>query len=286
MWTLPVSEIDRLIFEDAPGGDLTTECLGIGAQPGRFALAARDPMVLAGIEVAAQMMVRMGLEVQRHAASGDRLEPGDPVIEARGRADGLHMIWKSGKNLMESLSGIASATREMVDAVTAVSPGMRVALTRKTFPGSRNLSQLAARAGGGIVHRAGLSETVLVFAEHRSFCPDEPLVELAARIRAAAPERKAEIEVASVEEAIEAMNAGFDAIQLEKFSAARMATVVAHARTRSQPPLIVAAGGIRPDNAAEFVAIGIGLVVTSWPYAARPRDFSTELGPALPHHRD
>lgn len=279
MWTLPVAEIDRLIFEDAPGGDLTTECLGIGARQGRFALRARDPMVLAGVEVAAQMMARMGLEVRLSAASGDRLEPGDPVVEARGRADGLHMIWKSGKNLMESLSGVASATREMVDAVAAVAPGVRVALTRKTFPGSRALSQLAARAGGGIVHRAGLSETVLIFAEHRTFLPDEPLAELAARLRAAAPERKVEIEVASVEEAIAAMDAGFEAIQLEKFSAAQMAAATAHARTRPRPPLIAAAGGVKPDNAAEFVATGIGLVVTSWPYAARPRDFSTELGP-------
>lgn len=279
MWTLPVSEIDRLIFEDAPGGDLTTESLGIGARRGHFALAARDPMVLAGVEIAEQMMARMGLKVRLSAASGTRLDPGDPVIEAHGRADALHMIWKSSKNLMESLSGIATATREMVRAVEAAAPGTPVALTRKTFPGSRVLSQLAARAGGGIVHRAGMSETVLIFAEHRAFCAGEPLAELAARMRASAPERKIEIEVGSVAEAIAATDAGFDAIQLEKFGVAGMETVVAHARSRARPPLIAAAGGITPDNAGEFVATGIGLVVTSWPYAARPRDFSTTLEP-------
>ncbi|MFV0244455.1 MAG: ModD protein [Qingshengfaniella sp.] len=279
MWTLPGAEIDRLIYEDAPGGDLTTDCLGIGGQAGRFTLAARDPMVLAGVEVAGQMMARQGLEVRLSAASGDRLVPGDPVIEARGRADGLHMIWKSSKNLMESLSGIATATRAMVDAVQAVAPEVQVALTRKTFPGSRVLSQLAARAGGGIVHRAGLSETILIFAEHRRFCADEPLVDLARRMRRVAPERKIEVEVASVAQAIAAADAGFEAVQLEKFTADQMARVIAHTRGLARPPLIVAAGGITPDNAANLVATGIGLVVTSWPYAARPRDFATDLGP-------
>lgn len=282
MWILPETDIDRLIFEDAPGGDLTTECLDIGSQHGRLALAARDPMVLAGVEVAAQMMRRVGLDVRLHAASGDRLNPGDPAIEAQGRADALHMIWKSSKNLMESLSGIATATRTLADAAGAVSPGVRIALTRKTFPGSRCLSQLAVRAGGGVIHRAGMSETVLIFAEHRAFCADEPLAALAARMRAAAPERKIEIEVGSVQEAIAAIDAGFDAVQLEKFSPQQMADVVGHARTRAVPPLVVAAGGIKPDNVAQCVATGIGLVVTSWPYMARPLDFSTAFAPFRP----
>ncbi|GAA5232254.1 ModD protein [Verticiella sediminum] len=279
MWILPESEIDRLIFEDAPGGDLTTAAMAIGEQHGRLALRARDAMVLAGVEVAARMMERVGLQARIETRSGARLEPGAPVLSATGSAAALHRVWKSAKNLMESLSGIATATRAMVDAVEAVAPDVRIALTRKTFPGSRVLSQLAAMAGGGIVHRAGLSETILIFAEHRAFLRDEPLHALAARMRRAAPERKIEIEVGSVAEALEAIDAGFDAIQLEKFAPAGMAAVVAHARSRQRPPLIAAAGGITPENAAQCVSTGIGLVVTSWPYAARPRDLATEFQP-------
>jgi molybdenum transport protein len=81
--------------------------------------------------------------------------------------------------LVEILSGIANAARAIVDAVEAVDPNLRVACTRKTFPGGRRLSHLAVKAGGAILHQSGLSETILDFAEHRAFLGDEPLASVA-----------------------------------------------------------------------------------------------------------
>lgn len=278
-WFLSEAEIDHLIREDAPAGDLTTACLGIGTAAGRMALSARDPMCLAGVEVAASILRRVGLTVRQSAASGDRLGPGAPVIEAEGRADALHLVWRTAKNLMESLSGIATATRDMVDAAAAVDPAVAVALTRKTFPGSRRLSQAAGLAGGGVIHRAGISETVLVFAEHRSFAPSLTLADMAVRLRRAAPEKKLAIEVGDLAEARDAIAAGFDVIQLERFEPAAIRAVADAAREADHRVLVAAAGGVTPSNVAQVVAAGAGLIVTSWPYAARPRDLATHLGP-------
>ena len=278
-WVLPEVEIDRLIFEDAPAGDLTTSAMGIGGSIGRLSLAARDQMCLAGVEVAAAMMRRVGLSVYLRAASGEMLMPGAPIIAAEGPAEALHLVWKSAKNLMESLSGVATATRAMVDAARLVDPAVPVALTRKTFPGSRRLSQQAVLAGGGVIHRAGLSETVLVFAEHRAFAADLPLDLLADRLRRAAPEERLGIEVSTPAEAAEAVDAGFDIIQLEKFPLAEIVEVSRAARKHAPGVLIAAAGGISPGNVADVVRAGVGLIVTSWPYAARPRDLATNFGP-------
>jgi molybdenum transport protein len=167
-----------------------------------------------------------------------------------------------------------------VDAVAAVNPQVKVACSRKTVPLTRALSSMAIKAGGAIPHRLGLSETILVFAEHRVFLPDASFKELAARLRREAPEKKPGIEVASVEEAREAIEAGFGIVQLEKMAPASVAEVVKFARDSRSGAVIAAAGGIGPSNAREYAEAGAGLIVSSWPYTARPSDVKVTIGPA------
>lgn len=265
------AEIDRLLAEDVPAGDLTTDALGIGDCSGRMTFAARFDMVLAGVDVAANMME--GLAVTLQARDGDRLAAGSPILEARGSAAGLHRAWKAAQTLIEILSGIASATRAVVDAARPVP----VSTTRKTVPGARALSQLAVRAGGGILHRHGLSETILVFAEHRLFLAGESLAEIAARLRRTQPEKALAIEVGTIDEAAEAAICGFDVVQLEKFSPDALEELVGRLPPRGKRARLAVAGGIDPTNAAPYVAAGADLLVTSWPYTARPRDVAVRF---------
>lgn len=274
-----LSEIERLLAEDAADGDVTTEALGFADRPGVMTFRARPALVLAGVEVAAGMMA--GLNVELHASDGDRLEPGAPILTARGRAGDLHRVWKVSQTLLEILSGIATATRALVDAAAAVNPDVRIATTRKAVPGARRLSRLAVKAGGGILHRHGLAETVLVFDQHRSFLADMDLAVLARRLRLRQPEKALCIEVATVEEAVEAAAAGFDVLQLEKFRPAEVAELAVRLGPRpGLRPLLAAAGGIHPDNVAAYVEAGAELIVTSWPYTARPADVSVRIVPA------
>jgi molybdenum transport protein len=127
-----------------------------------------------------------------------------------------------------------------------------------------------------------LSETVLVFPEHRAFLGEEMLYETADRLRRAAPEKKLVIEVTTLEAAIVAATAGFDVIQVEKFAPAEFAALVARmsslASMRSRP-VIAAAGGIHAGNVAAYAQAGADIVVTSSPYLARPRDVQVRIGP-------
>ncbi len=277
-------ELEKLLAEDAPHGDLTTEALGIGGSAGEMSFAARDPMVLAEAESAVALLELAGASVALHARSGARLAPGAPILSARGTAAALHRGWKVAQTLIETWSGVATVARAIVDAAAAVSPEITVACTRKTIPGTKSFAIRAIRAGGAVPHRLGLSETALVFPEHMSFLAGQPLSEAVRRLRRSAPEKKLAIEATSVEDAILAAKAGFDIVQTEKFSPEQVALLAEAVRSASGPsgsgrPLIAAAGGITVENAAAYARAGADILVTSSPYLARPRDVQVRLAP-------
>jgi len=275
LFTLSDAEIDRLLAEDVPFGDLTTLSLGIGAEPGLMAFRARGAMTVSAVEEAVRLIERAGAKVTAAVASGASLEADAVILEAVGPASALLAGWKAAQTLVEVASGIASVTRAIVDAATAVAPEVVVACTRKTFPGTKAIAIKAVMAGGAIVHRLGLSETVLLFPEHRVFAPDTPLPELLARLKSRCPEKKIVVEVGNAEEALRAAEAGADVVQLEKFAPAAVARVVAMIGSST---LVAAAGGINPGNAAAYAASGARVLVTSAPYWAPPRDVAVSIG--------
>jgi molybdenum transport protein len=267
---LTTGELESLLQEDAPYGDLTVAALAIGRHPGRINFAARDPMTVCGIEEAARLFELAGAEVSLQAASGDPAEPGRHLLRAEGPADALFRTWKVAQSLVESLAGISSCARLIVERASDV----QVACTRKHLPGNKAMMVKAVLAGGAAMHRLGLSESIMVTAEHRTFLDGESSHAYLPRIRGSQPEKKCVVEVDSVEAALSLLQQGCDVIQLEKLSVDQVAAVVAAAEeSRSGPrPVIAAAGGVNPDNAAAYAATGVDLLVTSAPYFAKPRD--------------
>ncbi len=274
------AELERLVADDVPCGDLTTEALGIGAARGVMRFAARDPMVLALAEDAAAIIELSGCRVELSAKTGDRLASGSPILTAHGEASALLKSWKVAQTLIEIWSGVATSARTIVDAARAVSPEIAVACTRKNIPGTKPFAVAAVKAGGAVMHRLGLSETVLVFPEHRAFLEKVSLTEIVERLRHAAPEKRLVAEVTSFEAAIELAVAGFDVLQAEKFAPAEIAALVARMRAMSSVwnrPLVAAAGGINAGNVAAYAQAGADIVVTSWPYLAKPCDVQVQI---------
>lgn len=275
MIVLSDSALDALLAQDVPYGDLTTDSLGIADQPARMSFAARAAMVLAGSEEAARLVEKAGGRVTRVSPSGSSLEAGAVFLEADGPAGALHRAWKVAQTLTEYASGIASRARRIVDAA----PGVTVACTRKNFPGAKDLSVKAVIAGGAVMHRLGLSETLLVFPEHRAFLPGPPEAWIAA-LRRKAPEKKIVVEAGSVEEAVALAKAGADVIQLEKLPPEAAAAVIAATRALTPPPVVAPAGGVTEANATAYAAAGCRLLVTSAPFFGPPADVKVTLRPA------
>jgi molybdenum transport protein len=238
-------------------------------------------MVLALAEDAAAIIELAGCRVELFASSGAVLEQGSPILTAHGPASALLRSWKVAQTLIEIWSGVASDARAIVAAAAAVAPHVVVACTRKNVPGTKRFAVAAVKAGGAVMHRLGLSETVLVFPEHRAFLGREPFVGLVERLRRAAPEKRLVIEVNTLETAIVAASVGFDVIQAEKFTPAQTAMLVARMAGISQSrPVIAVAGGIHAGNVAAYAQAGADVVVTSSPYLARPRDVQVRIGPS------
>ena len=275
------TELEQLLADDVPHGDLTTEALGIGAISGVMAFTARDAMVLALAEDAAAIIELAGCRVDLHAFTGTELGQGSPILTAYGPAEALLRSWKVAQTLIEIWSGVATDARAIVDAARAVAPGIAVACTRKNVPGTKRFAVAAVKAGGAVMHRLGLSETVLVFPEHRAFLGKEPFAGLVERLRRAAPEKKLVVEVATFQEAIVAATVGFDVIQAERFTPAQIASLAARmAMVAPVRPIIAAAGGIHVGNVAAYAQAGANVIITSSPYLAKPRDVNVRIGPA------
>jgi molybdenum transport protein len=275
------AELEQLVADDTPYGDLTTYSLGIDANPGQMEFLARGSMIVAEAESAAGILELAGCHVKLATASGAALAPGARILFAEGPAGALHRGWKVAQTLIEIWSGVATAARAIVDAAAAVSPGVVVACTRKNVPGTKSFAIRAVRAGGAIMHRLGLSETILVFPEHRAFLA-EPLADTVKRLRHGAPEKKLVIEVKSIDDAMAAVDAGFDVIQAEKFKPEQIAALCEQlrngpARSGIAHPVIAAAGGVNAANAADYAKAGADILVTSAPYLARPCDVQVDL---------
>ena len=278
------SLIESLLTDDCPGPDLTIEMLGIGAQGGAMFFSSREDGVISGVEEAEMLLARCGLCVTRQAANGDALQAGQVFLTARGSAAAMHRGWKAAQVLMEYMSGIARRCAFMLERAHAVRPGVQVAVTRKNFPGAKAFCLEAALNGGATIHRQNLSESVLVFEQHLLFFSGgenlpalENLARQARDLRARMPEKKITIEVDCLDDALLASGAGLDSIQCEKFSCQDLAATVGALKSARPDVLILAAGGINSDNAAEYAATGVDVLVTSWPYWGRPADMKVVM---------
>lgn len=274
---LPDSLLDQLLADDVPLLDLTTHVLQVGAKPGKMSFAARDPMILACSEEAARIIIRAGAMAELHAASGQNLDPGAPILTATGPAAALLRAWKMSQNLVEVASGIATATHHIVSAARKIAPDIAITCTRKNAPGTKLMSVKAILAGGAMPHRLGLSETILIFAEHRAFLAQLSEKEIIAMARREAAEKKIVVEVGSIEEALAWGHAGADVVQAEKFAPEAIKTLAEAFAGLKPRPLVAAAGGVNASNAALYAAAGADILVTSAPYWGKPLDVAVRF---------
>ena len=161
--------IDRIIKEDMPYSDITTEMLGIGEENGIISFYVRNEGVIARVEIAGKIFTKLGCNIKYKIKDGEKLSAGSMILQAEGKAFALHAGWKVSLNTLEYLSGIATLCREMADIAYSVNRNIVLAATRKSMPLSRELVTLAFLAGGISAHRLGLSETVLIFKQHLEF---------------------------------------------------------------------------------------------------------------------
>ncbi len=268
------AQLLALLAEDVPFGDLTSESLPLSTATAGLTFAARQPMTACGIEEATRLFELAGASASVLLPSGTSAAAGSLLLRARGTPLQLLRVWKAAQILVEWSSGLASATA----AIVAAAKGVPVACTRKNAPGTKALSVKSVRAGGGIIHRLGLSESLLLFAEHRQFLElsAEAVLE---QLRRHHPEQRRSVEVHDLADALHWAAAGAEILQLDKFTPTQVAECKLGCERQGRVPLIAAAGGINATNAADYAAAGADLLVTSAPYWAPPKDVQVRFQP-------
>lgn len=274
-----VLRIVRLaIEEDLSTGDVTTETTVPESARMRAEVVAKAAGVLAGLPVARLVLreIDPALEVEEMAVDGAEVVPGQVVMRARGSARSLLVAERTLLNFVMRLSGIATRTREFVQALE----GRKTALldTRKTTPGHRVLDKYAVRAGGGRNHRLDLAGGVLIKNNHIAIQGD-----LKACIRAARANCpslcRVEVEVRTLEEVKRAIEAGADVLLLDHMNQDEIAQAVDYANWKVQ---IEVSGNMTPEKAAAAADLGVDFVSAgAITYAAPWLDFSMYLHPEV-----
>lgn len=274
-------ELETLLAEDVPYGDLTTASLEITDQRARITFATRErPLVVSCTEEAVRLCGLYGLEIDGFVKSGTLVPPKSVFLEARGEAGNIHRIWKSVQNLLDYAGGISTYTREAVLLARRINPDIVVATTRKTTPFTKKIAIKAVEAGGGVAHRLGLSESILIFDYHRVFFPsEEAFAEALNKTRKANPEKKIVMEAGDIDEALKFALLGTDILQLEKFPLSKLSDAVQILRADYPHITLIATGGISAKNIAEYAGTGVDMIVTSSPYSAQPADIKVKIEP-------
>jgi len=274
------SDIDRLIEDDVPVGDMTTILLGISGKRGSISLTARNEMIVCCTEEAVQLYKKVGLDVKYAAVSGTVLQAGEKLLEAEGDAGTLHLIWRTGTAMIEYASGIADRTRLMIKTARAENPTVSIAGTRKHPPFVKKIALKALFTGGGVPHRTGLSDTILIFREHLLFTGGyEQIPDLISSVKQKQKERKIVVEAHTIDEALIIVKAGADAIQLDKNTPENFVLCSRQCRAINPNVCMIAAGSVNGNNAAAYARAGADVLVTSWMYYAPPADIKAEILP-------
>jgi nicotinate-nucleotide pyrophosphorylase (carboxylating) len=284
MIALPILEsdllriVDTAIEEDLGMGDVTTDSLIDPEWQAQGSILVKEPGVLAGLPVAQAVFRRVdpSIRFEPKLADGDRIQVGDIIGLVAGPANTILKAERCALNFMQRLSGVATLTRLMVDAVGEIP--VRVTETRKTTPGLRVLEKYAVRVGGGHNHRHNLADGVLIKDNHLEALAAAGfgLPEAVRRARQNASHMvQIEIEITSLDQIEDALEAGPDWILLDNMPPDLMREAVSRVAGRAK---VEASGGITLDKVRAVAESGVDLISSgALTHSYKALDISLEL---------
>ena len=269
--------IDLALEEDAGLGDVTSRAIFPPTHRSRGFIAAKQDLVLCGVEVAARVCARVdpALKTTIRARDGERVKPGRAVLEVSGPTISLLIAERTALNFLQRLSGIATQARRYADAVAGT--GVRIVDTRKTTPGWRALEKYAVRTGGCVNHRSSLGELVLIKDNHIAAAGS--LTKAVKLCRAAAPHgAKIEVEAGTLAEVREAVAARADIVLLDNMTPAEVRAAVQAIAGRA---LVEVSGGVKFDTLRDYALPGVDVIsIGALTHSAIAVDLSLTVLPA------
>jgi len=250
----------RFVEEDVGQGDITTLLTIPSGTNVEAKILVKEPGVIAGIEEALMFLESFGLQASLLVSDGSKVRAKTAILKIVGDARTLLSIERTLLNLLSRMSGIATATHRLVEKLRKAGYKTRVTCTRKVAPGLSYFDKRAVMIGGGDTHRLHLDDMILIKDNHLAIIGD--IDTAVKRVREAVSfSKKVEVEVSTIEEALEAAKAGVDIVMLDNFTPkqAKKTIEVLKKRLRNKV-LLESSGGITEKNILEFAAAGVDII--------------------------
>ena len=252
--------VRHALAEDVGSGDVTTLACVPPEARARALLRAREPIVLAGLDLAVEAFRQLdpNLRTTPQAQDGDAVTAGATVLEIAGSARGILTAERVALNFCQRLSGVATLTARFVAAIQGTR--VRILDTRKTTPGWRRFEKYAVARGGGTNHRTGLYDLVLIKDNHLAALRNAQPNAIAAAVdqaRKSWPGLRVEVETDTLEQVDQAVAAGADIILLDNMDLATLREAVRRVAGRAQTE---ASGGVRLDTVRAIAETGVDFV--------------------------
>lgn len=272
-------DLANMVYEDIGFEDITTQGVIPPGLQVKGRIIAKEPGIIAGMELALGIFAHFNITVEKMVENGENISEGQVIMEISGDARTILTVERTVLNLLMRMSGIATLTSKIVKKVRKVNPDVIVAGTRKTTPGLQLFEKNAIRVGGGDTHRFRLDDGVLIKDNHLALVGG--VEEAISRARQYVSfTKKIEIEVETLEEALQAARAGADIIMLDNMSPERIKEVLNALKEEKlrDKVIIEVSGGINESNIMQFANMEVDVISTGYiTHSARSLDLSLDL---------
>jgi len=272
------NELLEYINGDLPYFDLTTHLLNVPIKEVTLSISTRDNILTACTEESARVAELLGCRVKSMVSSGVKLKPKDQLLELEGPHEAIHKAWRLCQILLEHACGLATQANKMLTLAQEVNPDCEIYVTRKSFPFAKRFVIRSLISGGVLPHRLGLSESVLIFSQHRELYEDEnAFTEALVGMKKRSIEKKLTVESETIEDAKELLHLGVDVLQMDKCPIDVLEEIVAYKNTHFPHANILATGGVNISNVAKYAKTGVNAIVTSSLYNTKMADLTSSL---------
>ncbi len=258
---LSADEVHKFLLEDLGMGDITTDSLVDSSLIAEGAIVCKEDGVIAGLTEASEIFEFLGCTVKLLAKDGEGVTSETLILRVKGSARAILKGERTALNILMRMSGIATATKLAVSEAKEISPNIRLACTRKTAPGLRYFDKRAVELGGGDPHRLRLDDCVLIKTNHLRLCGSLGDTVKRARERASFT-KKIEVEIETLDQAVEAVQAGADIIMLDNMKPEDVANVINSLERMGlrKKVLIEASGGVTQGNIKKYASVGVDVI--------------------------
>jgi len=269
----------NFLREDLGSGDITSRAVLDDEVKGEAIIIAEEDGVVAGLIEVRRLFEFLGCVAEPLAKDGDIIKTGQEIVRVKGKAKAILEGERAALNLLFRMSGIATETKKLLELAKRTNPRVKIACTRKTAPGLRAFDKRAVEIGGGDTHRLRLDDCVLVKDSHvRLVGSVGEAVRMA--VEKVSFTKKVEVEVRSMEEALEAAEAGADIVMLDNMRVKEVKRVVDEFAKRGYrgKVLLEASGKINEKNIMEYAKAGVDVIsIGAITHSPRALDMSLEI---------